>query len=129
VQFLLPAGTLDQLTLEGVAWRAVTACHGELVPAGMHNQQQRPLSTAHGQPRLMMSGTHVPCDVQLTVKSSAGAVFASMPEVGAVTVAAWRMQLASALMLPVAAWQYLRASSGVWHREKCQFTRVSALRR
>lgn len=63
-----------------------------------------------------MSDTPAPCDVQLTVKSSAGAVFASMPEVGAVTAAAWRMQLASAIMLPVAAWQYLRASSGVWHR-------------
>ena len=50
--------------------------------------------------------------LQLTVKSSAGAVFASMPEVGAVTAAAWRMQLASAIMLPVAVWQYLRASAG-----------------
>lgn len=52
VQFLLPAGIMDQLMLEGVAWRAATACHGELVPLGIHNQQQRPLSTAHGQPRL-----------------------------------------------------------------------------
>lgn len=52
---------------------------------------------------------------QLTVKSSAGAVFASLPEVGAITIAAWRMQLAAVIMLPVAIWQYRHASAGDPH--------------
>lgn len=52
---------------------------------------------------------------QLTVKSSAGAVFASLPEVGAITIAAWRMQLAAVIMLPVAIWQYQHASAGDPH--------------
>ena len=51
--------------------------------------------------------------LQLTVKSSAGAVFASVPEVGAITIAAWRMQLAATLMVPVAIWQLHRAPPGV----------------
>lgn len=51
--------------------------------------------------------------VQLTVKSSAGAVFASLHDVGAFTKSAWRMQLATVIMLPIAIWQYSRAPAGV----------------
>lgn len=106
----LPAG---KRRMSWFAWMLLTAA-------------VRSLPNAHAcKPNLMNAEPHATClsmrltvallmtTLQLTVKSSAGAVFASMPEVGAITVAAWRMQLASVIMLPVAVWQYHRAASGV----------------
>ena len=56
-----------------------------------------------------------PCvllDPQLCAKSSAGAVFEALHDVGPFTAAAWRMQVATLGMLPCAALQYWRCGAG-----------------
>lgn len=50
---------------------------------------------------------------QLCAKSSAGAVFEALHDVGPFTAAAWRMQVATLGMLPFAVFQYWRCGSGV----------------
>ena len=51
-------------------------------------------------------------EYQLCAKSSAGAVFEALHDVGPFTAAAWRMQVATLGMLPFAAFQYWRCGAG-----------------